>query len=141
MDDKKEKRGIPEKSVVTIRLLVGCYLLYIDYSVIQNIGNYEGGQKAAIIAFLILFLVVGLYFVVVGCKYLMKDWRQEREAAKAEEAERKTVTPERSLSEKAAILNGPLDDTDIQESQSNSGSDLKDQIEQENAVYSENPED
>ncbi len=115
MDDKKEKRGIPEKSVVTIRLLVGCYLLYIDYSVLPNIGNYEGGQKAAIIAFLILFLVVGLYFVVMGCKYLMKDWRQEREAAKAEEAERKALSTEKTLSDKAAILSGSQDDTDTEE--------------------------
>ncbi|HAG69845.1 MAG TPA: hypothetical protein DCL38_07725 [Lachnospiraceae bacterium] len=106
MDDKKENKGIPPKSVITIRLLVGCYLLYIDYSVIQNIGNYEGGQKLIIIACLLLFLIVGAYFVIVGARYLWLDWKKER-AERAEEEkelrERKAAT-ERSIAENAAIV-------------------------------------
>ncbi len=137
MDDKKERKGIPEKSVVTIRLLVGCYLLYIDYSVIQNVGNYDGGQKIAIIAFLILFFVVGLYFVVVGFKYLWVDWRKEREAIKAEEEEKKELHPEKTLSEKATILEGSQNEAVIQDTQDNAETDAEEKVKQENDEQSE----
>ena len=95
LEETEKKRAVPQKSVMTIRLLVGCYLLYIDYSVIGHVGDHEGWQKILLIACLLLFLVAGGWLIYMASVFLWKDWKMEREQAKAE------APPKRSLSEKA----------------------------------------
>ena len=102
MDSDNKKRGFSDKSVMTIRLLVGCYLLYIDHSVVGNLGNYEGAQKIILIACLLLFLVIGLIFISV--RFLWNDWKQSREQIKEEERERESSVVNRSITENASIL-------------------------------------
>ena len=104
MDSDNKKRGFSDKSVMTIRLLVGCYLLYIDHSVVGNLGNYEGTQKIILIACLLLFLVVGILLIFISVRFLWNDWKQSREQIKEEERERESSVVNRSITENASIL-------------------------------------
>ncbi|HAV00833.1 MAG TPA: hypothetical protein DCW47_06530 [Lachnospiraceae bacterium] len=104
MDSDNKKRGFSDKSVMTIRLLVGCYLLYIDHSVVGNLGNYEGAQKIILIACLLLFLVVGILLIFISVRFLWNDWKQSREQIKEEERERESSVVNRSITENASIL-------------------------------------
>ena len=104
MDSDNKKRGFSDKSVMTIRLLVGCYLLYIDHSVVENLGNYEGAQKIILIACLLLFLVVGILLIFISVRFLWNDWKQSREQIKEEERERESSVVNRSITENASIL-------------------------------------
>ena len=104
MDSDNRKRGFSDKSVMTIRLLVGCYLLYIDHSVVGNLGNYEGAQKIILIACLLLFLVVGILLIFISVRFLWNDWKQSREQIKEEERERESSVVNRSITENASIL-------------------------------------
>ena len=104
MDSDNKKRGFSDKSVMTIRLLVGCYLLYIDHSVVGNLGNYEGAQKIILIACLLLFLVVGILLIFISVRFLWNDWKLSREQIKEEERERESSVVNRSITENASIL-------------------------------------
>lgn len=104
MDSDNKKRGFSDKSVMTIRLLVGCYLLYIDHSVVGNLGNYEGAQKIILIACLLLFLVVGILLIFISVRFLWNDWKQSREQIKEDERERESSVVNRSITENASIL-------------------------------------
>ena len=104
MDSDNKKRGFSDKSVMTIRLLVGCYLLYIDHSVVGNLGNYEGAQKIILIVCLLLFLVVGILLIFISVRFLWNDWKQSREQIKEEERERESSVVNRSITENASIL-------------------------------------
>ena len=104
MDSDNRKRGFSDKSVMPIRLLVGCYLLYIDHSVVGNLGNYEGAQKIILIACLLLFLVVGILLIFISVRFLWNDWKQSREQIKEEERERESSVVNRSITENASIL-------------------------------------
>ena len=97
---------------MTIRLLVGCYLLYIDHSVVGNLGNYEGVQKIILIAFLLLFLVVGILLIFTSGRFLWNDWKESREQSKEEERERESTVVNRSIAENASILK---DEKDVEE--------------------------
>ena len=87
MAEDKNKRNenenggsrIPQKSVLTIRFLVGCYLLYTDYSLIEGVRSREGGERIVIIAFMILFLVAGGFLIIRSGTLLWEDWKRERE--------------------------------------------------------------
>ena len=104
MGSDNKKRGFSDKSVMTIRLLVGCYLLYIDHSVVVNLGNYEGVQKIILIACLLLFLVTGILLIFISVRFLWNDWKQSREQIKEEESERESTVVNRSIAENASIL-------------------------------------
>ena len=112
MDSDNKKRGFSDRSVMTIRLLVGCYLLYIDHSVVGNLGNYEGVQKIILIAFLLLFLVVGILLIFTSGRFLWNDWKESREQSKEEERERESTVVNRSIAENASILK---DEKDVEE--------------------------
>ena len=115
MDSDNKKRGLSDKSVMTIRLLVGCYLLYIDHSVVVNLGNYEGIQKVILIAFLLLFLVVGILLIFISGRFLWNDWKQSREQIKKEKDERESPVVNRSIAENASILKGAEDTEEAEE--------------------------
>ncbi len=118
MDNDNNKKNVPGKSVMTIRLLVGCYLLYIDHSLLQNIGEYKGIQKIVIIGFMILFLVAGGYLLIKNGMLLWNDWKQERETRDRQEAEIKqeNVPVQRSIAENAAIVESIDSDGDVTDS-------------------------
>ena len=103
MDSDNKKRGFSDKSVMTIRLLVGCYLLYIDHSVVGNLGNYEGTQPS-IGKVTYRQLVVGILLIFISVRFLWNDWKQSREQIKEEERERESSVVNRSITENASIL-------------------------------------
>ena len=78
MENDNNKRQVPQKSVLTIRFLVGCYLLYTDYSLIEGAMSRQGGERIVIIAFMVLFLVAGGFLIVHSGRLLWEDWRRER---------------------------------------------------------------
>ena len=115
MDDDNKKRQIPQKSVLTIRFLVGAYLLYTDYSLIEGAMSREGGERIVIIAFMILFLVAGGFLMINSGKLLWDDWKNERAELRAQEEEakqEKAAVRQRSIAENAAIIGQGASETE-----------------------------
>ncbi len=109
MDDDNNKRRIPQKSVVTIRFLVGIYLLYIDYSLIEGVKSREGWERILIIAFMVLFLAAGGFLTIYSGKLLWEDWERERNEKREQEEREKEekaarATGGRSIAENAAAI-------------------------------------
>ncbi|MCR5747686.1 MAG: hypothetical protein K6G03_08250 [Lachnospiraceae bacterium] len=61
----------PSKGVLTVRLLIGAYLLYIDYDIFDDVMAREGSSKIIMIAAMVLFAAAGLWLVAMSIKGLM----------------------------------------------------------------------
>ncbi|MCR5774719.1 MAG: hypothetical protein K6G42_06500 [Lachnospiraceae bacterium] len=59
------------KAALTIRLLIGAYLLYIDYQIFNDVMAREGISKIVMILFMVLFAVTGVMLIVVNGKKLL----------------------------------------------------------------------
>ncbi|MCR5596173.1 MAG: hypothetical protein K6G12_10010 [Lachnospiraceae bacterium] len=53
-----------------VRILVGAYLLYADYSVYDDMLLKTGAQKILLIAVMLLFLVAGVALIVTSLRSL-----------------------------------------------------------------------
>lgn len=69
-ENEKEKNYLPTKVTLTIRVLVGGYLLYTAYSLIDALKSNTGQQKLFFGAFLVLFTVAGGFLVIQGVRAL-----------------------------------------------------------------------
>ncbi len=66
----KENRGIPPKATLTIRLLIGCYLLYIDYQIFPDVMAREGVSKYVMLAIMVFFAITGIALIIFSAKAL-----------------------------------------------------------------------
>ncbi|MCR5788696.1 MAG: hypothetical protein K6G83_02300 [Lachnospiraceae bacterium] len=107
MDNKNEKKQMPPKSVMTIRLLVGMYLLYTDYSLIEGVKTRTGGGRIAIIAFMVLFFAAGVFLIIHSGKYLWEDWQRERAGGNASETSLVSGTDTAIQAEEGAEKDAP----------------------------------
>ena len=73
------KPGFSSQAVLMIRLAIGAYLLYIDYSVWGYVAEQTGGKKIALILILALFALSGAALIVTSSIKLWKDYRTSRE--------------------------------------------------------------
>ncbi len=73
------KSGFSSQAVLTIRVIIGAYLIYIDYSVWNYVSEQTGGKKIALILLLALFALAGSALIVTSLIALWKDYRASRE--------------------------------------------------------------
>ena len=59
------------KASLTIRLLIGAYLLYIDYQVFGDVMAREGISKIVMIICMILFAVIGVFLMIMSGRALL----------------------------------------------------------------------
>ena len=58
-----KKAPVP-KAVLTVRLLVGAYLLYIDYDIFFDVLARKGASRIIMFIAMALFAVVGVFLIV-----------------------------------------------------------------------------
>ncbi len=78
------------KASLTIRLLIGAYLLYIDYQVYGDVMAREGISKLVMIICMILFAVIGVFLMIMSGRALLgagEDKKPEKEADKEADKE------------------------------------------------------
>lgn len=63
---------LPTKVVLTIRVLVGAYLLYTAYSLIGGVVNGEGRDKYFFAAFIVFFAAAGIILMILSGRDLMR---------------------------------------------------------------------
>ena len=66
-----EKVKLPTKVTLTIRVLVGGYLLYTAYSLIDAFKTNTGKEQLFFGVFMLLFVVCGIFLVVHGVRGLI----------------------------------------------------------------------
>ena len=103
MEDDKKKRQMPQKSVLTIRFLVGCYLLYTDYSLIEGVKTRQGGERILIIFFMVLFFAAGVFLMIYSGKLLWEDWKREKEERQGLFSQSSPVKQETAPKEAAVV--------------------------------------
>ena len=58
------------KATLTIRLLIGAYLLYIDYQIYGDVMSREGTSRIVMLGIMVLFAVVGVLLIVLSVRAL-----------------------------------------------------------------------
>ncbi|MBO6147663.1 MAG: hypothetical protein IJ827_01195 [Lachnospiraceae bacterium] len=66
----RKKAPVP-KAVLTVRLLVGAYLLYIDYDIFFDVLARKGASRIIMFIAMALFAVVGVFLIVGSARSLI----------------------------------------------------------------------
>ncbi|MBO5093306.1 MAG: hypothetical protein J6C33_02985 [Lachnospiraceae bacterium] len=70
-DQKIQTKYLPTKFTLTVRVLVGAYLLYTSYSLIDGVVSGEGRDKYFFGIFMIAFAIIGILLILfAGCDLL-----------------------------------------------------------------------
>jgi len=69
-NEKKTKRYLPNQSMLTIRVVVGGYLVYLAYDIVSTEALTV--PRIGIILFSILFAVAGLFIVIATIRSFIK---------------------------------------------------------------------
>lgn len=69
---KIETKYLPTTFTLTVRALVGAYLLYTAYSLIDGVMNGEGRDKYFFGVFLIAFTVIGILLLLCAGRDLLR---------------------------------------------------------------------
>ncbi len=105
--NKKEKipsRFLLTKFNLTARLLVGAYLLYTSYSLIEGVVNGEGRDKYFLGVFMAAFAVIGILMMLFAGRSLLQGKYVGGEMDAGEEEERaEGLQKEEGAQEQAAI--------------------------------------
>lgn len=91
---EKKKTPLASKMMLTTRVLVGAYLLYVSYSLIESVKTGADSRRLVMAFFLAAFALIGLILIVFSGKALAdgrytggsQDPQKEAEDAGSEEA-------------------------------------------------------
>ena len=64
-------KGGASNEVYFVRILVGAYLLYIDYQIFDDAMTREGTGRIVMIGFMILFAIVGVVLIMISVRALL----------------------------------------------------------------------
>ncbi len=118
-DGKIPTKYLPPKFSLTIRILVGAYVIYLSYGLMDGVVGGEGRDKYFLGIFMVAFAVIGLLLVFFSGRDLLRGKyvggemdAGEGETETAENAETKDCaeTTETILSEKDEANSTPTDD-------------------------------
>ncbi len=100
---KIETRYLSTKFVLLVRVMVGAYLLYTSYSLIDGVVNGEGRDKYLLGAFMIAFTIIGILLMLFAGRDLLqgKYVGGEMDAGEEAESETKPESAEKTLESKA----------------------------------------
>lgn len=65
-EQNTNKKNLPPKFTLTVRILVGAYLWYISYGLYGNLGGHTGNKKIIFMFFMIAFAVIGAVLIGIS---------------------------------------------------------------------------
>ena len=71
-NEKIPSKYLPTKFMLTIRVLVGAYLLYTAYSLIDGVVNGAGRDKYFLGIFMVAFTIIGILLMIFAGRDLMR---------------------------------------------------------------------
>lgn len=71
-EENNTNKYLPTKISLTVRILVGVYLLYTAYSLTGAIGTHTGGELLFFIFFTAAFAVIGAALILLSGRALIK---------------------------------------------------------------------
>jgi hypothetical protein len=71
-EGKGQYNYMPTKFMLTIRILVGGYLIYTAYELIKGIRSRTGWDRYVIGAFMIAFTITGIGLIIVSFRNMLK---------------------------------------------------------------------
>ncbi|MBQ7584472.1 MAG: hypothetical protein IJT24_07655 [Lachnospiraceae bacterium] len=82
--------GERSNTVYFVRILVGAYLLYIDYQIFNDVMDREGAGRIAMMVFMVLFAIVGTVLILMSARQLLglssgKDKKKDEAAGLPED--------------------------------------------------------
>ena len=101
-DSRTSGRNLPTKFALTARALVGGYLLYVSYSLIDSVVHGEGTRRYLMGFFLAAYAVIGVLLLFFACRSLIygryvggaADIEPEQNSAAADAEAGQTASPE-----------------------------------------------
>ncbi|MCR5735596.1 MAG: hypothetical protein K6G22_13395 [Lachnospiraceae bacterium] len=118
----ENRPGVSPNFRYTVRLIVGGYLLYTDYSVFDYFMSLTGWEKIALGAVLVLFIVAGVYLIVTSLKELISSGNKKDQSKALSDTEIAGIqekTEDHDLPESAS--DGSLQDKDQTDSEEDKG--------------------
>ena len=79
------------KAALTIRVIVGAYLLYIDYQIFGDVMAREGVSRYVMLAIMAVFAVVGVLLIIMSIRSLAGGDYDEAGYSGPQEDEEQTV--------------------------------------------------
>lgn len=112
-DQKVQTKYLPTRFTLTVRILVGAYLLYTSYSLIDGVINGEGRDKYFFGIFMIAFTIIGILLILFAGRDLLRGKYVDGAMDAGEETEEKAAesTIESTISE--SDTEAPKADEDI----------------------------
>lgn len=115
---KIPSKFLPTKFMLTARVLVGGYLLYTAYSLIEGVVGGEGRDKYFLGAFMVAFTIIGILLLLFSGRDLLSgryvggalDGGEISEEAD-KEAEEEPAAEEKGIGEKAEGSKEPAENT------------------------------
>lgn len=71
-NEKISSKYLPTKFMLTVRVLVGAYLLYTSYSLIDGVMSGEGRDKYFLGTFMIAFAIIGILLMFFAGRDLLR---------------------------------------------------------------------
>ena len=71
-DKKSTGKNLPSQLSLTARVLVGGYLLYISYSLMDSFINSQDAHKYMLGAFIVLFVIAGILLIIFSGRDLVR---------------------------------------------------------------------
>ena len=63
--------GGRSQAVYLVRILVGAYLIYIDYSIFDDVMAREGTSRVVMTAIMVMFAIVGSALILISARTLL----------------------------------------------------------------------
>ena len=107
MNEKKPRKyALSTRNWLLCKVLIGGYLLYNTYQIVQNLSTYEGNQKLIFGGFSVVFVVVGVALIVLSIRDMMQGYYvggpmdpDAKENAEVEKTEETQVAPRITFNE------------------------------------------
>lgn len=104
MNENNKRTGrIPTKAMLTMRLVIGAYLIYLAYGLGKSVYGHTADSPLAMVVFAVLFTVGGIWIIWMSVRDLMNGnyseggfgaATQEDDAAESDDAEDEAVEGE-----------------------------------------------
>lgn len=94
MNEKKPRKySLSTRNWLLCKVLIGAYLIWNTYQLLQGISNYEGTQKMLFLGFSVVFAVVGAGLIILSIRDILQEYYVggPMDTSKKEEEEKKTA--------------------------------------------------
>jgi TRAP-type C4-dicarboxylate transport system permease small subunit len=85
LDNKENKSGRPVQFTLSLRILIGMYLVYLSYSLIKEAGQFSGLSQVIAYLSIFIFAVSGAVITFLSLRKLIKGGYFRRGGGPSEE--------------------------------------------------------